>query len=260
VGSFFRDRGLPTIYRIHPRKEQEEIDAVAKALDEHGIKVPDKDNLTGRDVGRLIRIARRRPNADALISRIMGLVERAYYEVAQADETAPHWGLAREHYLHFTSPIRRYPDLIVHRWLHDVLSREEAKAALLEREQIAELCDVASHCSVRADVADMVETAIDDLKVCEYMDRYVGELIRARIQRVSPAGIEVFLREHYVTGFIPGRTLEGRKKIEGPVLTVSSRKGTRSFKEGDGIEVTVHHVDFIRLEVVLHVADRRRGH
>jgi len=117
VGDFFRERGLPTIYRVHPEKDPEEIAAVAKSLAEHGIHVPEKDRLTGRDIARLIRAARRKPNAEALIQRIMGLIERALYEVHDHEDVATHFGLAREAYLHFTSPIRRYPDLVVHREL-----------------------------------------------------------------------------------------------------------------------------------------------
>ncbi len=259
VGNFFRERKLPAIYRIHPEKDREELESVAKTLSLYGIRVPDKDRLTGRDVGRLIREARRRPNAPALISRIMGLVERAVYEVVQPGEEAPHWGLAREHYLHFTSPIRRYPDLIVHRWLHDVMTRrEKAVEELLHPEQVADLCDVAGRCSSQAELAAMVETAIGDLKVCQYMEKHVGTVLRAVIQRVSLFGMEVFFREHYVTGFLPARNLDGRKKVEGPELTVSSRQGSRVFREGELIEVRIAAVDFVRLEVLLELHDPKQ--
>ncbi|NRA96359.1 MAG: RNB domain-containing ribonuclease [Planctomycetes bacterium] len=254
VGDYFKQRDLPTIYRVHPRKDQEEIDAVTKMLGQFGIRVPNKDRLTGRDVGRLIRECRRRPNAEALIGRVMGLVERASYEVAKAEDTAEHWGLAREHYLHFTSPIRRYPDLIVHRWLHDVISRRgAAESELLAPQQVEGLTDVAGHCSVQSDLAGMVENALDDLKVCQYMDRFREQVLKAVLRRVSPAGLEVFLEEHYVTGFIPARLLPGRKKVEGPRMTIQSRQGTRVFVEGSAIEIRVTDIDFVRLQVLLDI-------
>ncbi|HVS20069.1 MAG TPA: ribonuclease R family protein, partial [Planctomycetota bacterium] len=131
VGDLFRERGLPTLYRVHKEKDPEEIAAVAKSLAEHKIRVPDKDRLTARDIGRMIVAARKRPNAEALIQRIMGLVERAVYEVRDHEDVATHFGLARKAYLHFTSPIRRYPDLIVHRWLHAVEERPGEAAAEL---------------------------------------------------------------------------------------------------------------------------------
>ena len=254
VGDTFKEWELPTIYRIHPRKDPEEIEGVVKMLSQFGIRVPNKDHLTGRDVGRLVREARRRPNGDALIARIMGLVERATYEVAAADDTAEHWGLAREHYLHFTSPIRRYPDLMVHRWLHEVLSGgDEAKSRLRESERLKDLCDIAGHCSVQSDLAGMVESAVDDLKVCQYMDRFQGEVLLATIQRVAPYGLEIYLKEHHVTGFIPSRTLEGRVKVDGPRMMVQSRKGSRVFDEGSKVKIRVADVDFVRLQVILEV-------
>lgn len=254
VGDFFKERNLPTIYRIHPRKDPEEVQGVIEMLTQFGVRVPDKEQLSGRDVGRMVREARRRPNGEALIARIMGLVERAVYEVAQGEEdSAEHWGLAREHYLHFTSPIRRYPDLIVHRWLHAVLSSKSASEELVDPEMVAELTDVATHCTMQADLADMVESAIDDLKVCQYMDRFIDAVIDARISRVSPGGLEVFLKDHYVTGFIPARTLDGRRKVEGSRMTVVSRRGARVFDEGEPIRVKVSMVDFVRLQVVLEV-------
>jgi ribonuclease R len=252
VGRFFRDRKLPSIYRIHPEKDPGELAALAAALKKFGIRVPDKERLTGRDVARLILEARRRPNADALIARIMGLVERATYEMVPAGEAAPHWGLAREHYLHFTSPIRRYPDLVVHRWLHDVLTRgQEAEANLSDPLAVLDLCDIAGQSSAQAELAALVETAIGDLKTCQYMERHRGERLRAVIQRVSAYGLEVLLREHYVTGFLPARLFDGKKRVDGPRLEISSRRGSRVFVEGEGIDVVITDVDFLRLQVLL---------
>ena len=71
VGDLFRQKGLPTIYRVHPEKDAEEVAAVAEMLAEHGIRIPKKERLTGRDIGRMIRAARRQANAEALIQRIM---------------------------------------------------------------------------------------------------------------------------------------------------------------------------------------------
>ena len=186
VGDLFRERGLPTIYRVHPEKDPDEVAAVAKALEEHGIRVPKKDRLTGRDVGQMIRAARRRANADALIQRIMGLVERATYEVKDHEDVAEHWGLARKAYLHFTSPIRRYPDLIVHRWLHAIESRGgEAEEELKAEALVEDMNEVAAHCSLRSELAEMTEMAVKDLLVCQFMEPHIDETHDAKIMQVS---------------------------------------------------------------------------
>ncbi len=252
VGDLFRSRGLPTIYRVHPEKDDEEIAAVAKMLDQFGIRVPKKDRLTGRDIGRMIRAARRKANAEALIARIMGLVERAHYEVRDHEKVAKHFGLAREAYLHFTSPIRRYPDLIVHRWLHAVESRGEEAATELKTDSfLQDLNDVAGHCSAQSDVAVMTEAAVFDLKVCQFMEPHIGEKLDAKVLRVSRAGLEIDLTDFNVRGFLPGKTLGDRVRVEGSTLTAGRGRNIRSFTEGYAVGVVLKDVDFIRLQVIL---------
>ncbi|MDA1264072.1 MAG: RNB domain-containing ribonuclease [Planctomycetota bacterium] len=256
VGDLFRKRGLPTLYRVHPEKDPDEIAAVAANLLKHGIRVPTKDRLTGRDIGRMIREARRKPNAEALIGRIMGLVERAVYEVKDHEDVAKHFGLAREAYLHFTSPIRRYPDLIVHRWLW-AIEGDDAKAAedeLRSEALVADLNDMAAHCSIQAEVAEMTEMAVKDLKVCQYMEPHIGEKLNAKVRRVSRGGMEVELVDFNVTGFLPARAIGDRPQVEGSTLTIRVGRKSLSFSEGYAIAVRVKDVDFLKLNVLLELA------
>ena len=252
VGDLFRARGLPAIYRVHPEKDPEEIAQVARGLEEHGIHVPKKDRLTGRDIARLIQAARKKANAEALIQRIMGLIERAVYEVHDHEDVATHFGLARQAYLHFTSPIRRYPDLMVHRWLWAVESRsEEAARELRAEELLSDLNDVASHCSLQAELAEMAERSMADLKVCQYLEPHIGEKLEALVLRVSTYGLEVRLTAFNVTGFLPTRVLGERAKVAGPHLTIQAGKRTLSFTEGHPIHVRIQDVDWIKLQVLL---------
>jgi ribonuclease R len=255
VGDLFRSRGMPTIYRVHPEKDPEEIEAVARSLEEHGIRVPTKARLTGRDIARLIQAARKKSNAEALIQRIMGLIERAVDEVHDHENVATHFGLVREAYLHFTSPIRRYPDLMVHRWLWSIESRgSEAEAELRAVDLIEDLNAVAAHCSIQSELAEMAEHAIHDLKVCQYMHPHIGEKIDALVVRVSPAGMEVRLRPFNVGGFLPSRALGERSEVKGPTLLVRSGRKSLSFTEGHPVTVRIQDVDFIRLQVMLALA------
>jgi ribonuclease R len=255
VGDLFRARGMPTIYRVHPEKDPEEIEAVARSLEEHGIRVPKKDRLTGRDIARLIQAARKKSNAEALIQRIMGLIERAVYEVHDHEDVATHFGLARKAYLHFTSPIRRYPDLLVHRWLWAIESRGgEAEAELRAEELLADLNAVAAHCSMQSELAEMVENAVFDLKVCQFMHPHIGEKIDALVVRVSPVGMEVRLKAYNVGGFLPARAIGERSEVKGPTLLVRSGRKSLSFTEGHPIAVRLKDVDFVRLQVMLELA------
>jgi len=255
VGDFFHERGLPTIYRVHPEKDPEEIEQVAKSLEEHGIRLPKKDRITGRDIARLIMLARKKANAEALIQRIMGLIERAVYEVHDHEDVATHFGLARKAYLHFTSPIRRYPDLMVHRWLDTILSGgQDASKELKTEDYLADLNDIASHCSMQADIAEMAETAVDDLKICQYLEPHIGEKLRASVLRVSPPGIEVKLLDFNVTGFLPSRTIGDKVEIKGPTMQIKANKRAFSFTEGHPIAVRIKDVDFLKLQVLLELA------
>jgi len=255
VGDYFRERGLPIIYRVHPEKDPEEIAAVAASLAEHGLRVPDKERLSGRDISRLIRAARRKPNAEALIGRIMGLIERALYEVHDHEDLATHFGLAREAYLHFTSPIRRYPDLVVHRWLGRIAAGEEgAEEELCSGSFLEDLNEMAEHSSLRADLAEMCERAVGDLKICQFMDPHRGEKLAALVQRVTPGGLEVLLTDFNVSAFLPCRNIGGRGTVKGPTLTVQVGRGHRSFSEGYPIAVVLKEVDFLRLQLFLDLA------
>ncbi len=258
VGDFFKANGLPTIYRVHPEKDPDEIKEVIEMLEKFNVRVPKKDRLTGRDIGAMVRYARRLPNADTMIPRIMGLLERAVYEVQTEDDEAEHFGLAREHYLHFTSPIRRYPDLIVHRMLFDVLSRgDAAQRDLKDPEKIRDLFDVAEHSSTQAEVASMVEIAVDDLKICQFMDPRIDDIFLARVGRVNRGGFEIDIQELCVKGYLPARSIGRILKCDGPVITIQSRGGTKVFREGDQVEVLVKDVDFRRLQVVFALPERK---
>lgn len=253
VGDLFRKRGLPTLYRVHPEKDPDEIEAVSANLAKYGIRVPKKDRLTGRDIGRMIRQARRKPNAEALIGRIMSLVERAVYEVKDHKDVATHFGLAREAYLHFTSPIRRYPDLIVHRWLHAIEGddSEQAEQDLKSEAMLEDLNDMAMHCSLQAEVAEMTEYAVKDLKVCQYMEPHIGKKLDAKVVRVNRGGMEVHLTDFNVTGFLPSRSMGDRPQVEGSTLTIRVGRRTLSFSEGHPVHVRVKDVDFLKLQVML---------
>lgn len=251
VGDLFVKKKLPTIYRVHPEKDQDEIERVSAMLAKFGIRVPNKDRLTGRDVGRMIRLARRKPNAEALVQRIMGLVERAVYEVKDHEDVATHFGLARKAYLHFTSPIRRYPDLIVHRWLLQVETELEGATDQLSTLAMQdELNDTASHASFQSEVAGMAEIAVKDLKVCQFMEPRIDEVFDAKVRRVSRGGLEVDIGELNVSGFVPARSIGDRPRVDGATLKLFVGKRVLSFTEGYGVRVVVKDVDFLRLQVL----------
>jgi ribonuclease R len=175
--------------------------------------------------------------------------------VHDQDDQAEHFGLAKRRYLHFTSPIRRYPDLVVHRWLERVGQdlagvREELTTEAL----IADMNETAEHCSVRSEMADMASRAVGDLKTCQFMDPRCGEVFAAKVLRVSPAGMEVLMTEVNVAGFLPRSSLGDRVRVKGSTLVVEAGRRSLSFSEGQAAKVKLREVDFVRLQLLLELA------
>jgi exoribonuclease R len=144
---------------------------------------------------------------------------------------------------------------MVHRWLHEVQSGEDDARAELSTEALLEdLNQTAAHASMQAETAEMAETAVKDLKVCQFMEPHIGERLDARVVRVSRGGLEVHLVDFNVGGFLPARSMGQRPRVEGATLTVRVGKRVLSFTEGYAIRVEIKAVDFIRLQVLLELA------
>ncbi|MCA8977004.1 MAG: RNB domain-containing ribonuclease, partial [Planctomycetes bacterium] len=169
-----------------------------------------------------------------------------------------HFGLVREAYLHFTSPIRRYPDLVVHRWLHQIESRGRAAENELRTEDLLnQLNEKAMHSTLQADIAEMAEKALGDLKVCQFVEPHIGESHDAKVIRVALYGIEVRIPKFNITGFLPTREIGERPKLNGPTLQISAGNKLFSFTEGYSIRVVIKEVDFLKLQVFLQLDSQR---
>jgi exoribonuclease R len=107
---------------------------------------------------------------------------------------------------------------------------------------------------MQAEVAEMTENAIFDLKVCQFMHPHIGKKIDALVVRVSPAGMEVRLKAYNVGGFLPARAIGERSEVKGPTLVIKSGRKSLSFTEGHPVAVRIKDVDFIRLQVLLELA------
>jgi ribonuclease R len=238
---------LPGMYRIHEPPAAEKVEALAETLATFGIAVPRRKSLKPADVQRMLDAARGREE-EALVH---GLILRSLRKARYHTENLGHFGLASAGYAHFTSPIRRYPDLVVHRVITDALIHD-GPAPYADLEALTRL---AEHCSARERAAEEAERASVALKKVEFMERFLGDHFTGRISGVAAFGFFVTLDDYFVDGLVRVSGLEDdyyhyRERDHSLV----GERGGKRFRLGDRVEVQVarvdkeaRHVDFIIL-------------
>jgi ribonuclease R len=186
---------IPMIYRIHDIPDEEQMKEIARLLNELEIplKILSSEGEFGRhqkSIQKIIQYVHGRPEG----SLINNLLLRAMKQARYSPISHSHYGLAVKHYTHFTSPIRRYPDLVVHRLVKNFLIKrydEFGEEEIMELEkQLGEICD---HCSVSEREADSAEREATDALLCRLLLRSVGDVFEGAITGVTDFGIFVQL-------------------------------------------------------------------
>jgi len=184
---------IPALYRVHEGPSPEKLADLHKFLGEVGLRLPGGEKPAPKDYAKLLKSIEARPDAHVIQTILLRSLSQAVY----SPEQKGHFGLAFEEYAHFTSPIRRYPDLLVHRAIRRVLRREFEPGEIDPRfEKYGEHCSMTER---RAD--DATREAIEWLK-CEYMMDKVSEEFDAVISSVTSFGFFVELKEIYVEGLV----------------------------------------------------------
>ncbi len=247
VARYFNDRELPTVYRVHEPPKPEKIKqflTFASAI--LNFEPPEVDKVTPIELQRIIKMAEGRPEEPILNYLLLRSMKRAHYSV----ENRGHFGLASEAYLHFTSPIRRYPDLVVHRLLKSAISGKP----LVGADVVARLEEIAVHSTERENVAEEAEFELWDLKKLEFMKDRVGEVFEGIVTHITPYGMFVEIPEYLVEGFVPIETLGGNFEHDQAQIALVEVGGARSFRIGQKVKVVVARVDKSqkRMELVLY--------
>lgn len=223
----------PFIFRIHEEPSEEKVEALADLLRALGIAFRPGQRRP-RDFQQALEGIKGRPE-EALISTVM---LRSMKQARYATRNEGHFGLAAEHYCHFTSPIRRYPDLVVHRVLKDVLGRGGMSAERAERLR-QDLPQVADHASERERVAAEAEMETVKMKMAEYMAERVGETFPAIISGVVPFGFFVQM-DNLVEGLVHVSSMSDDyyQFDEKALSLIGQRTGSR-YRLGDRVTVRV---------------------
>ncbi len=221
VATLLHRKKIPTIYRIHepPKREKfEEFLRIAESL--LGEPLPKARRITPKYVQRILEIFEGKPEEKLINYLLLRSLAKARYAV----ENVGHFGLALKHYLHFTSPIRRYPDLMVHRIVKHLLLGEPRR----DPEWIEYLEKVAQQASEREEVAQQAEFELLDIKKMEFMKGRVGEVFDGVVTHVTPYGFFVEITEYLTEGFVSVERLPGK---------VHFVRETRTLWQGDQLLV-----------------------
>ncbi len=220
----------PALYRVHDPPGEERLAELREILAPLGLRL--EGDLAAPQPSALQAVLRRvegRPEEPFVSSLVLRAMQRAVYD----PRSRGHYALASRHYTHFTSPIRRYPDLVVHRALTARLARRPGPEVLADR-----LEAIAAHCSTTERRAERAERDLLQWKLVRLLAGRVGERFAGRVSGVQPFGLFVQLGDYFVDGLVPIRTLADDYYVYDPAAhTLTGRDGGRTFRLADEVEV-----------------------
>ena len=190
AGEFLAARGQPALYRVHEVPAEEKVRGLREFLAELGLQLPGGDKPRPKDYAQLLERIKARPDFALLQTILLRSLKQAVY----TPENVGHFGLAFDAYVHFTSPIRRYPDLLTHRAI---------KAALANRRyEGVDWDELGRHCSETERRADDASRDVESWLKCHYMQDHVGGVFEGAITGVTSFGLFVTLDEYFVDGLV----------------------------------------------------------
>ena len=244
----------PFIYRVHDIPEEEKMQDFAKLLANFNIKFKVHEETKPKDIQQAVEAIAGTPEERLITTVALRSMKQAVYQT----ENIGHFGLAAKYYTHFTSPIRRYPDLIVHRLLHRWLQAPKLPAN--EVEPLGDKLDmIAEHSSIRERAAADAERATVELKKCEYMADHIGEEFDGTISGVTAFGMFVEL-ENGVEGLVHISSLmdDYYDYYEERYALVGTHSGN-VYRLGDKVRIEVLQVNISDVSIDFIMAGENNG-
>lgn len=245
----------PFIYRVHEKPDLDKIQELNKFLYTLGLKIKaDKDNIYPKEFEKVLEEIKGKEEEKVTSTLLLRTLKVARYE----DKNEGHFGIASKYYCHFTSPIRRYPDLFIHRIISKYLENNYDVDEKFKDKYKKEAEDKAKKSSEREKVATTVEREAEDIKKAEYMENKIGEEYEGIVSSVTQFGIFVEL-ENTVEGLIRFEDLGNEYFIydEERKMLIGERT-KKSYKIGDKVKIKVKNANKLLRQVDFEIVEESK--
>ena len=225
---------LPFIYRTHDRPKEEKLERLLRMANALGLKVKARSEISHHELQKLLHAVEGHDSEKGINLLVLRSMQKAIY----SEMSLGHYGLNFEFYTHFTSPIRRYPDLIVHRLLREYLFKDVKSMDVIDHYS-KNMHEIASHTSATERRAVMLERDVIDMKKAEYISKYINKRFDGIINSVTGFGIYVSL-PNTVEGLVHISTLQDDYYIydEDLMMLVGERR-RKMYRVGDKVRIQV---------------------
>ena len=253
TAKFLEKHELPALYRVHEGPTDKKLESLKAFLGELGLSLPGRNQPTPKDYQQLLGSIADRGDAHVIQVMLLRSLSQAVYD----PENNGHFGLAYSAYAHFTSPIRRYPDLLVHRAIRYVIRSERdtkhvarapgakpLKKSAIFPYDFEQMMQLGEQCSMTERRADDATRDVTDWLKCEYIQNHIGDVFEGVISTVTGFGLFVELTDIFVTGLIHISALPGDYyHYDSAQQRLVGERTSMSFRLGDPVTVQVVRVD-----------------
>lgn len=254
VSKTFSELTLPSLYRIHENPDPEKLSQFADFIMTKGFRLNGNVRKPSpKHIQAVLDKFKGKPEESVLSPLLLRCMRQAKYSM----ENEGHFGLAFDHYTHFTSPIRRYPDLIIHRLIRTFIINKEFDPSHIDGVS-STLTEIAEQSSINERKSIEAEREVLELKKCEYIQHKLGEVVKGHLSSVTKFGFFVQL-ENTIEGLVHISTLDGHFVYDQKSLSLRHKSNGKKFSLGDEVMVRIVHVDLDEKQIDLEVVKHKRS-